>query len=602
MNAVFHNRGKQGLVVLVITLVWSALLFSSPAWGIEPGVSLKISTPDKEQDPTFILGSPVKLVMIIKNDTNFPVNTERGFSKLEPQRFLVLIDPQGTYHVVGGTVTSGDAPPPFFLGDKTAVPAESIPAMWNKKVTIEDLSKLFPVINKSIGWYKLEAHMPFVRLVWTLQNTQLGLLGIADDTRNFVGTVDADQVQFHVVLAPAALGAHIRVRLLDQSTEPPTPINQAPVRVYEQTGIEGLTLEEAWAKGSDLADLNGLTSPEGWATWSQDLCELQNDYKAIAFYQDEYKEVLFSKDQDAWAEQCDGNIEKTIYFGEEPGPPPMVVGRFSVFGLDSVEIGKHAVVLSGDIGVNAARAKPRLKSSFGVNVRQSAELEEGVGIYADSVRIEKDAVVYDVYYNELENNGQILGEMITPLALPVWEPPAFLESVPGKKDIKVKGKNHKMDKKDKKDDRVVELAAGAYDKVEIDDNGELHLLGGTYHFSSMKIEQHASLIFLGPATILVAEDLEGDDEVYIGPDANSGISAADIVFYIGGIEEKNGKKKNPIPKVKKVAIGKKSKVIANIYAPNSTLEIQRESMVEGSFIARDVIVDDKSTVEYNSAF
>ena len=75
-------------------------------------MSLKISTPDKEQDPTFILGSAVKVAMIIKNDTNFPVSTERGFSKLEPQRFLVLIDPQGAYHVVGGAVTSGDAPPP----------------------------------------------------------------------------------------------------------------------------------------------------------------------------------------------------------------------------------------------------------------------------------------------------------------------------------------------------------------------------------------------------------------------------------------------------------------------------------------------------------
>jgi len=358
MKAVFHNRGKQGLLVLVITLVWSALLFSAPAWGIGPGVSLKISTPDKEQDPTFILGSPVKLAMIIKNDTNFPVSTERGFTKLEPQRFLVLIDPQGAYHVVGGTVTSGDAPPPFFLGDKTAVPAESIPALWNKKVTIEDLSKLFPVIKKSIGWYKLEAHMPFVRLVWTIQNTQLGLLGIANDTRNFVGTVDSNQVQFHVVLASATLGAHIRVRLLDQSTEPPTPINQAPVRVFEQTGIDGLTLEEAWAKGSDYADLNGITNPEGWATWSQDLCKLQNDYKAIAFYQDEYKEVLFSKDQDTWAEQCDGIIEKTILFGELEEAAQEVVDDLVSVSYGSVIYNRrtgqysYSVTISNNSGVD----------------------------------------------------------------------------------------------------------------------------------------------------------------------------------------------------------------------------------------------------------
>jgi len=135
--------------------------------------------------------------------------------------------------------------------------------------------------------------------------------------------------------------------------------------------------------------------------------------------------------------------------------------------------------------------------------------------------------------------------MTTPLGLPVWDPPAFVESVPGEKDIKVKGKKgkkRKKGKKGKKDGNVVELAAGAYDEVKIDHNGELHLLGGTYHFRKMKLEKDAALICRGPATILIEEGLEGRDEIYIGPDADSGISAADIVLYIGGIEEKKGKK------------------------------------------------------------
>lgn len=325
MKAVFYRQRKQRLLVLVIAILWSAFHFSAPAWGIGPGVSMIIATDDQDQDPTYILGAAVKLEMIIKNDTNFPVNTERGFSKLEPHRFLVLIDPQGTHHVVGGVVTSGDAPPPFFLGEKTAIPAESLPAKWNKKITIEDLSKLFPVIKENIGWYKLQAHMPFVRLVWTLQHEQLGLLGIANDDRNFVGTVDSNQVQFHVVLAPDARGAHFRVRLLDQSTDPQTPINQAAVRVYEQSQVDGLGLEEIWAMGADSADLKGLSDTEGWTVWDEDLCKLQNDYTAIAFYQEEYKAVSFSKDQDTWAEQCEGNIEKIIYFGEEPPQEEIIV-------------------------------------------------------------------------------------------------------------------------------------------------------------------------------------------------------------------------------------------------------------------------------------
>jgi len=354
MKAVLQNYGKQSLLVLVITLVWSACLLPAPAWGVEPGVSLVISTGDSDQDPTYVLGSAVSLEMIIKNDTDFPVNTERGFSKLEPHRFLVLIDPQGTHHVVGGIVTSGDAPPPFFLGEKTAVPAESLPAKWNKKVTIEDLSKLFPVIKENIGWYKLETHMPFMQLVLTLKHEQLGLLGIADDERNFIGTIDSNQVQFHVVLAPDEKGAHLNVRLLDQSTDPPTPINQAPVRVYEKSSIDGLDLAQAWARGPDSADLNGLTNTKGWATWDEDLCKFQNDYKAIAFYQEDYKEVLFSKDQDTWAAQCEANIEKTIYFGGEPGPQPTVAGDLD--GDRDVDADDRSIFLgsyrkcSGDTG------------------------------------------------------------------------------------------------------------------------------------------------------------------------------------------------------------------------------------------------------------
>ena len=578
MKPALNNRGKRNLSVFVITLMGAALLFAGQAWGISPGLSLSISTGVSKEDPTFLLGSAVPVVMIIKNDTAFPINTKRGFSKKEPHRFLVLIDPQGKHHIVGGVLSSGDAPPPFFLGDKVTIPAESIPANWNKKVTIDNLASLFPVITKNIGWYKLETHLPFVRLVWAIEHPQLGLLGVANDERNFSGTIDSNQVQFHVVLAPDERGAKLKVQLLDQSTDPPTPINQGPVRVYDNVSVEGLTLEQAWAQGPDYADLTGRSNPEGWVIWDDDLCQLQNDYKAIAFYQDEYKEVSFSKEGDTWAEQCKGVIEKTIYFGETPGPPPIVDVKFSIFGLNSVKIGSRAFVLGGDIGVNATASSSASDSGVAVLVESRARLVKGVRIFADSVRIEKKAVVHDVYYNVLENNSQILGKMITPLKLPVWNPPAFLESAPGQQDVTVKGK---------KNQNVVKLAAGAYGPVKVNSKGKLILLGGTYHFKRLELEKYASLTCQGPVNILIEEGLQSGDKVYIGPALWKGINAADIVLYIGGTE---------------VAIGNQSTVRANVYAPNGTLKIEKDSLVAGSFIAKNVSIDDRTTVIYNSTF
>jgi hypothetical protein len=327
MKALFHNIGKFGFFILLVNLIGTAFLFSGHARAIDsPGVTLTISVLRDGQevtdpeDLTFPIGTQVGLRMVLRNNTKFPINTERGFSKLEPHRFLVLIDPAKKHHYVGGKVSSGDAPPPFFLGDTTTIPAESLPAGWVKKVTISDLAKLFPVMEETLGWYTLEAHMPFVRLVWTFQDKQLGLLGVENDDRNWSGTIDANPTQIQLALASDVKGARLKVQVLDQGTDPASPLNQVAVRVYESAGIEGLTLAQAWAKGPDAAELTGTTTPEGWAVWAKDLCKPETNYTAIAYYQNEYKDAPFSQGQDGWALQCEGVIENVITFGEAPQP------------------------------------------------------------------------------------------------------------------------------------------------------------------------------------------------------------------------------------------------------------------------------------------
>ena len=272
--------------------------------------------------------------------------------------------------------------------------------------------------------------------------------------------------------------------------------------------------------------------------------------------------------------------EKEIVFSET-----VPVKEFSVFALNSIWIRKKASILSGYIGARSASSGPWLKSKVEVYIDKKAEAKSG--IYGDSVVIEKKATVVDVYYNELINKGEILGEKVTPIALPVWDAPPFVESVPGTEDIKVKkGKTRT-------------LSPGIYDDVKIDGKGELRLSGGTYHFANLELDKEASVICLSPAIILIKERLECKDKIYIGPDSNAGGRAKDVVLYIGGFNGKKGRLKD---EPKAADIGKKSQVRANIYAPNGTLWIRERGQVEGSFIAKDVIIGKEVKVRLDTAF
>jgi len=339
------NEKRQSAVFAAI-FMGSLFLLTGYAVGQDSsGVSLAIYDHQDSPDRVFPLGAAVKLILVIKNDTGFPINTGRGFADKEPQRFLVLYDPAGNQHVIGGDVRSGSAPPPFFLGNLTTEPAEILPADWVKSVVIDDLTDLFPVMKETLGWYTLEAHMPFVRFAWAIDNAQLGLLGVVDETHNWNGTLDSNKMQLQIVLGTDQQGAHLKVRVFDQSMQPPIPLNQVAVRVYENDSIAGLSLAEAWALGTGQAVLSGTTDPEGWAVWVEDLCKLKKDYTAIAYYQNEYRAVLFGQGETGWTAQCDGVLEKSIYFGEPPDKIVLVTG--SAFNYpESVYIASFAMDIS----------------------------------------------------------------------------------------------------------------------------------------------------------------------------------------------------------------------------------------------------------------
>ena len=114
---------------------------------------------------------------------------------------------------------------------------------------------------------------------------------------------------------------------------------------------------------------------------------------------------------------------------------------------------------------------------------------------------------------------------------------------------------------------------------------------------NLDIGSDSSLICETPCEIRIKNRLYPGTKAYIGPEARG--FARDVVIYVAGENGKNGDlNENP----KAADIGQGSIVNANIYAPNGTLSIQEGCTIKGAFVAKDVVVGQKTTVDLDSFF
>jgi hypothetical protein len=182
-----------------------------------------------------------------------------------------------------------------------------------------DLKALFPIMTTTPGWYKLEAHQPFVRFGRPVEDQRLGLLGLLDDLQNWTGTVNSNKLQIYI----AAEGAKLETRVLDGALTPPGALPQVPVRVF--TGIiPPSEFSELWAKGK--AVLSGTTGLNGVVVWDDGgPCLPKSDYTALAYYGGSFTgEPILSGDSGTWMADCGGSVQQEIVFtGALPAMEPI---------------------------------------------------------------------------------------------------------------------------------------------------------------------------------------------------------------------------------------------------------------------------------------
>ncbi|MGH9363567.1 MAG: DUF1566 domain-containing protein [Thermoanaerobaculia bacterium] len=260
----------------------------------------------------------------------------------------------------------------------------------------------------------------------------------------------------------------------------------------------------------------------------------------------------------------------------------------AILATNSIHIHRQSQVV-GDVIANDASPGPTLRAGFELAIDRASTVDGDVK--GDSVSLSRDVeVTGGVHYNSLDNDAVRVGSLNTPLDLPVFAllPPfqtAFLR--PGAADVSVAA------------GQTLTLAAGDYDDIQIAAGGTLVLSGGVYNARSLTAIDDGALSFAAATDLRIAERLAlGTAGAAVAAD-NSGVSGSEVIIYVGGIDGTDGLL-GSLPRA--VSIGKGTDLAANIYAPNGTIDFERDVTASGALIARDVLLNQNASLTLDSFF
>jgi hypothetical protein len=270
-------------------------------------------------------------------------------------------------------------------------------------------------------------------------------------------------------------------------------------------------------------------------------------------------------------------------------PPTSPLSSFAVLGQEGIWLEQNSTLVSGDVAANVASSGPFLaegsEATIGIGVQF---LDPASAVFGDSVYVRQGAQVYDVYYNTLGGQGQILGQPFTPLALPVVPAfPTVPTFTPGTQNLNVPPNGS------------LTLDAGSYGTLTAGQGATMVFTGGIYDFQEWDLGMDVNVSFAAPAEIRVAGRLQVGQGSSVGPATGSNLAATDIILYVTG---QNGSSGNLGATPKAAHFGINNTLIANVYAPNGTLWIRQGSTARGAFVGRWVDIGIGVEVTLESAF
>ncbi len=279
----------------------------------------------------------------------------------------------------------------------------------------------------------------------------------------------------------------------------------------------------------------------------------------------------------------------TVTVNIPPASSSVTISDFVVLGAEGVSLERGSTVTSGHIGVNDASDGPNLVGNQEMTVGMGSVLAADSWILADTVYIEEQAVVADVFFAEISGAGAAGAVHHTPVNLPLVsafpDVPVF---APGSNDVNVLA------------NQTHTLAPGSYRNLTVGKSATVILTGGVYNFASWNVDSYVNLLVLAPTEIRVAGKLKTGNFTYLGPATSApDVTAADIVLFVTG---QNGTQGAIDETVKAASFGIKGTVIANVYVPDGTLVLGKGSNNRGAFFGKWVIVGIHTAVALESGW
>lgn len=278
----------------------------------------------------------------------------------------------------------------------------------------------------------------------------------------------------------------------------------------------------------------------------------------------------------------------------EPVSADPTVAAAAIVATNSIHL-KTGANITGDVVATTASPGPTLISGFEIFVDKPATITGNMK--GDSISLSKNISISGfVRYNQLSNTGaSIGGGTFTPLALPAATLPPFQEATlrAGAPDVLVDS------------GQTVVLAAGDYDEIQVAPTGVLQFAGGIYNVRSIQPASPGaicsfpcrSFLFAGSTSLRVAERVDVGRSARVQP--NAGVTPSQVVLYVGGA---NGGTGAPTATPPAVWVGRESVAKVNVYAPRGTIQIDRDSTLQGALLGADVRLDSNTSLTRANAF